>query len=76
MKTIEDQLTERYGPLLSTAQLADVLHRSTEGLRISLRSNSEWARRINTAKLKLGRRIYFRTVSISEVLTGDAKAEA
>lgn len=74
MKTIEEQLTERYGPLLSTSQLADVLHRSAEGLRISLRSDSEWTRRINAAKLKLGRRVYFKTVLISEVLGGPAEA--
>lgn len=42
--------------------------RSTEGLRISLRSESDWSRAVNAAKLKLGRRVYFRTSEIVKVL--------
>ena len=33
--TIEDTLLQRFGPLLSMAQLATVLDRSPDGLRIS-----------------------------------------
>ncbi len=36
--TIEETLLHRYGPLLSVNQLASVLDRSPEGLRISLRT--------------------------------------
>jgi hypothetical protein len=68
---IEEALTRQYGPLLSVTQLAKVLDRSAEGLRISLRSNSEWSRHINAAKLKLGRRVYFRTAEIAKVLSGE-----
>jgi hypothetical protein len=68
--SIEEQLIKQYGPLLNTAQLAVVLHRSVESLRISLRSSSEWARAINTAKLQLGRRTYFRTGDVARVLSG------
>lgn len=67
---IEDALTKEYGPLLSVAQLAKVLDRSTEGLRISLRTDSDWSRAINAARLKLGRRVYFRTTDIAKVLSG------
>lgn len=73
--TIEEQLTKQYGPLLSIAQLACVLHRSAEGLRISLRSASEWSNRINATKLKLGRRVYFRTAQIARVLGGEGTAQ-
>lgn len=52
-------------------QLAKVLDRSAEGLRISLRSDSDWSRPINAAKLKLGRRVYFRTAEIAKVLSGE-----
>lgn len=65
---IEEILIKEYGPLLSVAQLAKVLNRSTEGLRISLRSESDWSRAVNAAKLKLGRRVYFRTSEIVKVL--------
>ncbi|MET2530446.1 DNA-binding protein [Ralstonia pseudosolanacearum] len=68
---IEEVLTKLYGPLLSLAQLAQVLHRSADGLRICLRSDSDWSRSINAAKIKLGRRVYFRTAQISQVLSGE-----
>lgn len=67
---IEEALTKQYGPLLSVAQLAKVLDRSKEGLRISLRTESDWSRPINAAKLKLGRRVYFRTAEIAQLLSG------
>ncbi|MBC3884930.1 DNA-binding protein [Undibacterium griseum] len=67
---IEEALTKQYGPLLSVAQLAKVLDRSAEGLRISLRTDSDWSKSINAAKLKLGRRVYFRTAEIALVLSG------
>lgn len=67
---IEEALTKEYGPLLSVAQLAKVLDRSAEGLRISLRTESAWSKPINAAKLKLGRRVYFRTAEVANVLSG------
>lgn len=69
--TIEDALLHRFGPLLSIAQLAAILDRSPNGLRISLRTTNEWTQRINAAKLKLGRRVYFRTAEIAQVLSGE-----
>lgn len=68
---MEDVLLRHYGPLLSLAQLAKVLDRSAEGLRVSLLNDTEWASRINAAKFKLGRRVYFRTVEISRILSGN-----
>ena len=62
--TIEDTLLQRFGPLLSMAQFATVLDRSPDGLRISLRATNEWAQRINKARLKIGRRVYFEPVRI------------
>ena len=66
---IEEVLNEKYGPLLSVVQLAKVLNRSPEGLRISLRTPSEWSAQINQTKLKLGRRVYFRTAEIALILS-------
>ncbi|UAW98753.1 DNA-binding protein [Halopseudomonas nanhaiensis] len=69
--TIEDSLHDRFGPLLSLVQLANILDRSPDGLRISLRSQNDWASEINQTKLKIGRRVYFRTSQIAELLDGD-----
>ncbi len=68
---MEATLTKMYGPMLSVTALAEVLDRSAEGLRISLRSDTSWSRTINLAKLKLGRRVYFRTAEIAKVLSGE-----
>lgn len=65
--TIEETLLTRYGPLLSINQLANVLDRSPDGLRISLRTASEWSAKINTTRLKIGRRVYFRTSQVAEL---------
>lgn len=69
--TIEETLIKQYGPLLSLAQLAQVLDRKQEGLRITLRGSGDWVHQINAAKIRLGRRIYFRTSQVSNLLAGD-----
>lgn len=73
MMTIEKILIETYGALLSIAQLARILDRSKEGLRISLRSDTAWAVQINSARIKLGRRVYFKTTNIAQILNGEIK---
>ncbi|HII2943175.1 TPA: DNA-binding protein [Pseudomonas aeruginosa] len=71
--TMEDTLLQRFGPLMSLAQLAGLLDRSPDGLRISLRAtNNEWTQRVNKARLKIGLRIYFRTSQIAEVLSDES----
>jgi len=69
--TIEETLLDRYGPLLSINQLASVLDRSPEGLRISLRSSEEWSLKFNATRLKIGRRVYFRTSQVAALLTSE-----
>ncbi len=69
---IEENLLERFGPLLSLPQLATILDRSPDGLRISLRTQNPWTLPINRARLKIGRRVYFRTSQIAEVLSADS----
>ena len=66
----EEFLLKNYGALLTISSLATVLSRSREGLRLSLRRDSEWTRQINAARVKIGKRIYFRTGEISLVLDG------
>jgi hypothetical protein len=64
----ENSLLRRYGPSMNLAALASVLDRSPDGLRVTLRSSGEWVNKINAARLQLGRRVYFRTEEIAEVL--------
>jgi len=67
-KSTENFLLQKYGPLLSLAQLATVLDRSADGLRLSLRQNSELSRKFNPARKKIGRRVYFRSALVAQVL--------
>ena len=64
----EETLIKQYGPLLSINQLAGILDRSPDGLRTTLRSFGEWVNKINAARLRSGRRLFFRTVEVADVL--------
>jgi len=66
--TTKDALTAKYGTLMTLSHLAQELHRSADGLRISLRSNQGWASQINSARKKLGRRVYFDTAKIAAII--------
>ena len=67
--TIEERLVERFGPLIPLSGLAVLLDRSPEATRMFLRSGSEMAQRINTSKIKVGRRLYFRATDIAVFLS-------
>jgi len=66
--TSEETLIKQYGPLLSITQLATLLDRSPDGLRITLRSSGKWVSKINATRLRLGHRVYFRTAEVPNVL--------
>jgi hypothetical protein len=68
--TIEESMIQQDGPLLNITQLAAILDRAPEGLRVTLRSPGEWVNRINPTRLQLGRRVYFRTSEIAALLAG------
>ncbi|MEF9901559.1 MAG: hypothetical protein RR736_23520 [Pseudomonas sp.] len=70
---IEQQLIDRYGPLLTKKQLAELLHRSEKGLDYTLSHPSEsvFASSLHAMKLRLGRLIYFRATDIAGLLAGD-----
>ena len=64
----EETLIRQYEPLLVINQLAGILDRSPGGLRTALRSSGEWVNKINATRLRSGRRLYFRTVEVADVL--------
>lgn len=72
----ENFLLEKYGPLLSLGQLANLLNRSADGLRLSLRQNGELSQKFNPARKKIGRRVYFRSALVAKVLDEGEEAMA
>lgn len=68
-QALETNLNQLYGPLLSLPQLAELLHRSPDGLRVALRTSQPYALQIQQARVKIGRRVYFRTADIASYLS-------
>lgn len=67
-----DYLHKEFGLLMTLENLAKVLDRSPQGLRVSLSSKSELSVSINAIKIKRGRRIYFYTVGVAKIIDGEA----
>jgi len=53
---------------MTLAQLANVLDRSPDGLRISLRGSDPFSKRVRETRIKLGRRVYFSVPKIAKIL--------
>jgi hypothetical protein len=64
----EEALIKQYGSLLGINQLAGILDRSPDGSGTTFRSSGEWVNKINATRLRSGRRLYFRTVEVADVL--------
>lgn len=74
--SIGEVLFAKYGPLMTLHQLADTLHRSPEGLRISLvqSPNTPFNKALNEARFKLNRGHRFRTAEICLILESGVNA--
>ncbi|MCP1632407.1 DNA-binding protein [Kerstersia gyiorum] len=55
--------------LVGLPQLAELLHHSPDGLRVALRTSQPYALQIRQARVKIGRRAYFRTADIASYLS-------
>ena len=63
------QMIERYGELMTYEQLAMLLKRSESGLRVTMsRQTSNAAEVLGMARIRIGRRVYFRTHKIAEMI--------
>jgi hypothetical protein len=69
--SVGDSISGKYGPLLSLQELAEILHRSPDGLRIALRGEQSYAKKINAARIRIGRRIYFSTPAIAQLISSE-----
>ena len=71
MVMLEHQITERYGLLLSQAQLAEFLGRTTGGLRYSLSYPSDQQTRdLKRCGRKIGRRVYYPANEVAQIIIG------
>lgn len=68
MSTTESTIIKQYGILLSFKDCAELLGRSSEGLRVTLSRDSELARKLKPAKIKIGRRVLFRASALAKLL--------
>ena len=71
MVTLENQLTERFGLLLSQTQLAELLGRTTGSLRYSLCYPSDQSTRaLKICGRKIGRRVYYPASDVARIIAG------
>ena len=69
--TLENQLTERFGLLLSQTQLAELLGRTTGGLRYSFTYPSDQQTRdLKRCGRKIGRRVYYPATEVAQIIIG------
>ncbi|MCP5346112.1 MAG: hypothetical protein H7A04_04510 [Pseudomonadales bacterium] len=72
---MEHQLAERFGLLLSQAQLAELLGRSTGGLRYSLSYPcDQQTRSLKACGRKIGRRVYYPASEVARIILGNDEA--
>ncbi len=71
--TTEEYLLKRYGPLMSLVDLAELLGRSRDGVRVALYSDSDVSRKLKPTMMRIGRRVYFRTLQVKEALALDGE---
>jgi hypothetical protein len=65
-------LIDRFGPLLTQRQLAELLGRSIGGLRYSLCSPSdERTRALKACGCRTGRRVYYPADNVARIISGD-----
>lgn len=67
--SLEEQLTSRFGPLLSMEQLAELLHRPTKSLSVALSRPGPLSDQLNIARVKIGRKVYFRATDLAAALS-------
>lgn len=66
-------LLTHYGPLMTIKHVAEVMHASPHGLRMSIaRKREPFAAALANARRKLGRRVYFKARRVAEVIDQEA----
>lgn len=73
--TTREYLLGRFGPLMSIVDVANLLGRSPDGIRVALYTDTDVSRRLKPTMLRVGRRVYFRTLQVTEVLNLELPAD-
>lgn len=69
LTTLEMLLRKTGGsPLISLAEMAEVLRRSPDGLRVVLGTDCELSRQLNPHKKRLGRRVFFDLGAVAKLI--------
>jgi len=71
-----DRLIERHGPLMTIGAVAEILSRSPEGLRFTMRGASPLAQALRAARVRIGRRVLFRTAGVAELIDRGTESSA
>lgn len=67
---LSDQLTERFGPLLTHDQLAALLDRTPGGLRYSLgHPADERTRALRDCGRRIGQRVYYLATEVADIIS-------
>lgn len=66
--TTEEYMLQQYGPLMSLGDIAKLLGRSPDGVRVALYSDTDVSRKLKPTMMRVGRRVYFRTLQVNDVL--------
>jgi hypothetical protein len=71
--TLETRITERYGLLLSQTQLAQLLGRTTGGLRYNRLSYpcDHQTRALKACGRNIGRRVYYPANAVAQIIIGN-----
>ena len=68
-------LLTHYGPLMTLKHVAEVMHSTPNGVRMAIaRRRQPFAEVLSGARRQLGRRVYFETRRVAEVIDQDATA--
>jgi hypothetical protein len=74
MTQTQEYLIDRYGPLMSIRQVAELLHRAPTSLAAQLttraRQKDPWIKHLREASVKIGRRRLFRSMAIADLADG------
>jgi hypothetical protein len=67
---LAQSMFDKYGPLLTIDQLAQILDRTVNGVRVALGEQrpEPYAQQLNAHKVHIGRRVYFKTLGVAQLI--------
>ncbi len=75
--SVHEWALEKYGPLMTYPQVAEMLSRTTNGLRAMMaRRESDASKMLSCAKFSIGRRVYFRTEQVTRLIGAQPSSAA